>query len=132
MLPVKKPDKNRTKYHVTVITPCFRSVKRTSHPYGFRTPVADWSLLVNCPCPLSCGPKWDEVTGEWRKLHIEELNDLYSLLNIIRLIKSRRMRWAGHVARIGGRGAYTGFWWGNLRERDHLGDPGIDERIILR
>ena len=48
------------------------------------------------------GPKRDEVTGEWRKLHNEELNDLYSLLNIVRVVKSRRMRWAGHEARMGG------------------------------
>jgi hypothetical protein len=47
------------------------------------------------------GPKRDEVTGEWRKLHNEELNDLYSLLIIVRVVKSRRMRWAGHVARMG-------------------------------
>jgi transcription termination factor 2 len=47
------------------------------------------------------GPKRDEVTGEWRKLHNEELNDLYSLPNIERVVKSRRMRWAGHVARMG-------------------------------
>jgi hypothetical protein len=47
------------------------------------------------------GPKRDEVTGEWRKLHNEELNDLYSLLNIVRVVKPRRMRWAGHVARMG-------------------------------
>jgi hypothetical protein len=46
------------------------------------------------------GPKRDEVTGEWRKLHNEELHDLYSSPNIIRIIKSRRMRWAGHVARM--------------------------------
>ena len=46
------------------------------------------------------GPKRDEVTGEWRKLHDEELNDLYPLTNIVRVVKSRRMRWAGHVARI--------------------------------
>jgi len=46
-------------------------------------------------------PKMDEVTGEWRKLHNEELRDLYSLPNIVRLVKSRRMRWAGHVARMG-------------------------------
>jgi hypothetical protein len=49
------------------------------------------------------GPKRDEVTGEWRKLHNEELNRLYSLPNIVRVIKSRRLRWAGHVARMGGR-----------------------------
>jgi hypothetical protein len=46
------------------------------------------------------GPKRDEVTGEWRKLHNEERNDLYSLPNIVRVVKSRRMRWAGHVARM--------------------------------
>jgi hypothetical protein len=78
-------------------------------------------------------PRRDEVTGEWRKLHNEQLNDLYSSPNIVWVIKSRKIKWTGHVARMGGRGeAYTGFWWGNLRERDHLGDPGEDDRIILR
>jgi len=53
------------------------------------------------------GPKRDEVRGEWRKLHNEELNDLYSSHTIVRVIKSRRMRLAGHVARMGeGRGVY--------------------------
>ena len=47
------------------------------------------------------GPKRDEVKGEWRGLRNEELNDLYPLPNIVRVVKSRRMRWAGHVARIG-------------------------------
>jgi hypothetical protein len=47
------------------------------------------------------GPKRDGVTGEWRKLRNEELNDLYSLPNIVRVVKSSRMRWAGHVARMG-------------------------------
>jgi hypothetical protein len=47
------------------------------------------------------GPEREEVTGEWRKLHNEELHDLYSPPSIIRIIKSRRMRWAGHVARMG-------------------------------
>jgi len=49
------------------------------------------------------GPKRDEVTGEWRKLHNEVLKDLYCSLNVVRVIKSRRMRWAGHVARMGDR-----------------------------
>jgi len=53
------------------------------------------------------GPKRDEVTGEWRKLHNEELNDLYCSPDIVRGIKWRRMRWAGHVARMGE--VYTGF-----------------------
>ena len=78
------------------------------------------------------GPKRDKVTEEWRKLHNEELNDLYRSPNIVRVINSRRMRWAGHVARVGRGESCTGFWWGNLRERDHWGDPGADGRIILR
>ena len=78
------------------------------------------------------GLKRDEVTGEWRKLHNEELNDLYCSPNIIRVIKSRRMRWVGHVARMGERRRHTGFWWRELRERDHLEDAGIVGRIILR
>jgi hypothetical protein len=54
------------------------------------------------------GPEMDEVTGGWRKLHNEELHGLYSSPSIIRVIKSRRMRWAGHVARMGEvRGAYN-------------------------
>ena len=47
------------------------------------------------------GPRRDEVTGDWRRLHNEEINVLYSSPNIVRVIKSRRMRWAGHVARMG-------------------------------
>ena len=78
------------------------------------------------------GPRRDEVTGEWRKLHNEEPNDLYCSPNIVRIIKSRRMRWARHIARTGKGESYTEFWWGNLRERNNLGDPGIDGRIILR
>ena len=73
----------------------------------------------------------DEVIGDGRKLHNEKLNDLYSLPNITQVIKSR-LRWAGHVARMGRVEVYTGFWWGNLRERDHLEDPGIQESVMLR
>ena len=57
------------------------------------------------------GPKRDEVTREWRKLHNEELNDLYSSPNIFRAIKSRRIRWAGHVERMGVGEMYAGFGW---------------------
>jgi hypothetical protein len=77
-------------------------------------------------------PKRDEVIGEYRKLHNENLNDLYYSPNIVRLINSRRMRWAGHVAQWGRVEMYTGLWWGNLRERDHLEDPVVDGRIIIR
>jgi hypothetical protein len=67
-----------------------------------------------------------------RKLRNEELNDLFSLPNLVRVIKSTRMRWAGHVALMGeGSGVYR-VLVGKLRERDHLGDPGVDGRIILR
>ena len=80
------------------------------------------------------GPKGDEVTGGWRKLRNQEFNDLYCSPNIVRVIKWRRMKWAGHVARMGERRGvvYTGFWWGNLRERGQLEDRGLDGKIILR
>jgi hypothetical protein len=56
------------------------------------------------------GPKRDEVMGWWRKLHNDELHDLYSSPSIIRIIKSMRMRWAGHVAQMWGRGTCIGYW----------------------
>jgi hypothetical protein len=66
------------------------------------------------------GPKMDDVIGDWRKLHNEELHNLYSSPNITRMIKSRKMRWAGHVARMGGgRGMRIGYWWESQKERDH-------------
>ena len=77
------------------------------------------------------GPRRDEVTGEWKRLHDEELNDLYYSPNIVRVIKSRRMRWAGHVARMGEESGCRGSCWGNRREGDHWGDLGVDGWIIL-
>ena len=65
-------------------------------------------------------------------LHNEELSDLYSLPNILRVVKSRRMRWAGHVARMGEERGVHRVLGGNLRERDHWGDPDVDGRIKLR
>jgi hypothetical protein len=78
------------------------------------------------------GPKRDEVTGECRKLHNEELHILYSSPDIIRQIKSRRMRWAGHVARMGEerrREKCTRFWWESPKERDHWEDQGVGGRM---
>ena len=76
-------------------------------------------------------PGRDEITGEWRRFHNEELNDLYSSPNIVWVIKPRRIRWAGHVARMGEERECIGSWCGNRRERDHWGDLGVDGWIIL-
>jgi hypothetical protein len=68
------------------------------------------------------GPKKDEVTGEWRKLHSEELRDVYSSIGIIRIIKSRRMKRAEHVARMGRRGVYK-ILVGKPEGKTQLGRP---------
>jgi hypothetical protein len=65
------------------------------------------------------GPKRDEETGGWRKLHNEELHNLYSSPSIIIVIKSRRMRWARHVARMGRRGMLIRYWWESQKEREY-------------
>jgi hypothetical protein len=65
------------------------------------------------------GPKRDEVIGGWRKLHDEELHNLYCSLRIIRMIKSRRMRRAGYVARMGRRGMHVELWCESRKERDN-------------
>jgi len=77
------------------------------------------------------GPRRDELTWEWRRLHNEELNDLYSSPNIVRVIKSRRMRWAGHVARMGEeRGCYR-VLVGKQEGKIPLGRLDVDRWIIL-
>jgi hypothetical protein len=103
--------------------------------YGCET----WSLTIREECRLKVfenrvlrrvfEPRRVEVTGEWRILQ-EELNDLYYLRNIVRVVKSRRMRWAGHVARLGRRKLCTVCWWGNLRERARWKNPHVDGMII--
>jgi hypothetical protein len=69
------------------------------------------------------GPNIGEVTGYWRKLHKEELNDLYCAPNIVRLIKSRRMIWVGHVARMGERRSVYRVLVGKPEGKRHLGRP---------
>jgi len=74
-------------------------------------------------------PKRDKATGEWRKLHNDGFDDLYSAPNIVRVIKSRRMRWAGHVVSTrGGKGCVLG----KLEGKRPLGRPSLDGRMILR
>jgi hypothetical protein len=74
------------------------------------------------------GPKREEDVS-WRKLHNDELHNLYSSPNIFRVIKSRRLRWAGHAARMGE--VFTGFWLGGPKVRDHWEDLGVGGRITL-
>jgi hypothetical protein len=111
----------KTKIYKTVILPVVL--------YGCET----WSFTLgeehrlrvfeNRVLRMIFGPKREE-DGSWRKLHNDELHDLYSLLNIVRVNKSRRMRWAGHVTHMGEGLA-------GLKARDHLEDLGIDGKITL-
>jgi hypothetical protein len=92
-----------------------------------------WSLILREECRLRVfenrvlrrifEPKRDEVTGEWRRLHNKELYALYSSPNIIRVIKSRRLTWAGHVARMGERGGAYRALVGKPEGRRPLGRP---------
>jgi hypothetical protein len=72
------------------------------------------------------------VIGGCRKLHNEELHNVYSSPSIIRMIKSRRMRWAGHVARMGRRGMHVKYWWEIQKERAHWEDQGVGGWTILK
>jgi hypothetical protein len=74
------------------------------------------------------GPKREE-DGQWRKLHNDELHNLYSSPNVVRVIKSRRMRWTEHVGRMGE--VFTGFWLGGPKGRDNWEDLGLGGRITL-
>jgi hypothetical protein len=72
------------------------------------------------------------MTGGWRELHNEELHNLYSSPSIIRMIKSRRMRWAGYVARMGRRGMHIGYLWESQKERDHWEDQDVGGWTIVK
>jgi hypothetical protein len=94
-----------------------------------------WNLCIE----VEGGSRWKVILvsflyiyDSWRKLHNDELHSLYSSPNIVRVIKSRRMRWARHVARMGRGEVLTGFWLGGLKARDHWKDQGVDGRITLR
>jgi hypothetical protein len=76
------------------------------------------------------GPEREE-DGSWRKLHNDELHNLYYSPNIVRVIKSRRMRWAGHVERMGRGELFTGLWLGGPKVRDHWENVGVIRRITL-
>jgi hypothetical protein len=77
------------------------------------------------------GPKREEDRS-WRKLHNDELHSLYNSPNIVRVVKSRRMRWARHVARMGEGRDVKGFWLGDPNARCHWADLGVRGRITLR
>jgi hypothetical protein len=75
-------------------------------------------------------PKREEVTGDWRKLRIEEVHDRYCSQNIISVVMSRNMIWAGHVECVGKKRNEYSIWYGSLKERDHLEDVGVDGWIL--
>jgi hypothetical protein len=77
------------------------------------------------------GPKREE-DGSWRKLHNDELHSLYMSPNIVRVIKSRRMRWEIHIACMGRGEVFTGFWLGGPKARDHWEELDVGGRITLR
>jgi hypothetical protein len=83
----------------------------------------------NMALRITFGPMREEVSEGWRKLHNGELHNLYASPNIVRVNKSRRMRWAGHVARMGD--THTIFWLQNLKASDQAEDLSVGTKIIL-
>jgi hypothetical protein len=118
-------NRNFKRYRTSLLVILFLFLLLSTYPYKtIILPVVlygceSWSLtlreehrlrvLENRVMRRTFGPKRDKVTGDWRKLHNEELHNLYSSPN--RMMKSRRMRWAGEVARMGERGMHIGYWW---------------------
>ena len=92
-----------------------------SSPFQTANVLSCFSVIM--PKRRIFGPRRDEVTGEWRRMHNEELNDLYCSPNIVRVIKSRRMRWAGHLARMGEERAVYRVLVGKLEGKRPLGRP---------
>jgi hypothetical protein len=76
--------------------------------------------------------KRNEVKGIWRKVHNEELDNLHFSPSIIKMMKSRRMRWAGHIARMWRRRMHIGYWWESQKERDHWEDYDVCGWTILK
>jgi hypothetical protein len=100
----------------------------TSHPTS--TAKHRLRMFENRVPRMMCGPKREEVTEDWRRLHNEQLRGLCCSVHIIGLIKSRR--WAGYVARMAKKRSTNRVLCGNLKERDRLEDLGVYERIILK
>jgi hypothetical protein len=91
-----------------------------------------WRVFENRVLRRLFRPRRDEVAGGWRKLPSEELHSLYSSPNMIRVIKSKRVRWAGYAARMGRRELSTKFKLESLKGRDHLEDLGATGKVILK
>jgi hypothetical protein len=116
----------------------FRTIILPEVLYGLETWSLTWQeehrlwVLENRMLRRIFGPKRDEITGEWSKLHIVELYDPYSSLNIIWVRKSRRMGWAGHVAHMGACRGTCRVLVGRYEEKRSLGRLGKDGRTILQ